>query len=128
MHPDTAFAFFADPRNIARCLPMIKDITRTGREDLLVQLDLAGVMVVQQVWLRVYRDRRQLAWGTPNNDVVGALHVLWPREGGSAAPDGCLVVLKIETGDALSPTARRFVDDALARLRSAARAPAVALG
>jgi hypothetical protein len=75
--PGALFARLADLRWLSAYVPAISSVTWAGREEAVVRVDAGGAA---RVWVRVYRDRRQLLWGTPDNAVTGELHVLAPRD------------------------------------------------
>lgn len=77
--PDAVFAFLADVDRLPAYLPIVTSATRIGREDAVVGIVLGGVQSTHGVWVRAYRDRRQLAWGTVDNAYRGEVHVSPPR-------------------------------------------------
>jgi hypothetical protein len=56
-------------------VPAVLKAELAGREELHVTLQSGTVVLA---WLRIYRDSRQLAWGTHDNEYRGELHVV-PR-------------------------------------------------
>jgi hypothetical protein len=82
--PAAVFGRLADLWWLSAYVPAIGDVRWTNREEAVVRVDVDGSAQVRPVWVRVYRDRRQLLWGTPDNSVTGELHVLGPHEGGRA--------------------------------------------
>jgi hypothetical protein len=69
----------ADVDKLPAYLPIVTSATRTGREDAVIAIRVSGVASTHGVWVRAYRDRRRLAWGTVDNTYRGEVHVSPPR-------------------------------------------------
>lgn len=129
--PDAVFAYLADVDRLSAYLPMVTSATRTGREDAIIRIQAGGVPSTYRVWLRAYRDRRQLAWGTTDNAYRGEVHVSPPREPGfdypideSPSAEVCpisLVTITVESDHHSDPTFQRTLDTAASALSVAIR-------
>lgn len=128
--PDAVFAYLADLRKLPAYLPMVTSATRTGREDAVVKIEVQGVPSTHGVWLRAYRDRRQLAWGTTDNTYRGEVLVSPPREPEDTPPvapngyDACpisLVTITLESDHHSDGEFQRALHDAAHALSDAVR-------
>lgn len=129
--PDDVFAYLSDLRKLSAYLPMVTSARRTGREDAVVRIQVGGVPSTHGVWLRAYRDRRQLAWGTTDNIYRGEVHVSPPREpeadpppAGSTEYEACpisLVTFTLESDHHSDGEFQQALDDAASALSLAIR-------
>jgi hypothetical protein len=132
--PDAVFAYLADVDKLPAYLPMVTSATRTGREDAVIGIRVRGVPSTHGVWVRAYRDRRHLAWGTVDNAYRGEAHVSPPRAGSTGRPalqippadlsDRCaisLVTITLESDHHPDVAFQRALDEAASALGRAIR-------
>jgi len=127
---DVVFARIADLDTLSSYLPAVRHATFVGREELLVTLSTGEAT---GAWLRVYRDSRQLLWGTDDGGYRGELHVV-PRlddpvegEPGDVEPgEGarCSLTVTVRSDQAGETELARLTEHTLAALaRAAGRGP-----
>lgn len=108
------FAWVADTASLPAYVPAVAEAAFVGGDHLLVTFIDGSACAA---WLRIYRDSRQLAWGTDDGRYRGELHVV-PR----LDSEGSLVTVTVRA-DALGEAELAAATSAcLAAAADAARA------